>query len=524
MSDAAVGPSPKRPSTPSSAATDTPEAEAPPVMSAEEAPEQHPADPDSRFRLAIREFIATCDALLELASALRPHVDELDVRPSTLLLEEVLGPTLKKEDRAAFREAMEEVIGKLIRGSIESERTGGAAEGDEDSRPIRMRFTTKRLDQMEAYGRALHRELREAAAARPQKRQLLFRSLLTSLIASVEVMIGNTVSAFYLANPEALGSDEKEFSLTDLRGLGSIDDAVEEAIARRTDAFMYQSTGDWRRWFARTTKTDFETIAIDWPTTNEVIERRHVIVHNGGRASKQYLNRTGLTESVRVGTELVVDDEYLSRAVDEVLVFGVLLAATTWAHVRPDAGRDPGREVQDLTEVLMSAKRWAAVEKLTDVALARLAADDMQRHTFQFNCWLAQKELHGLQHVRSQLDTFDDSALVPVFRFVRLALLERYDEATAMVDTLIESGSIPLSALRDWPALESLRAHPPFATDLAKRLVRERRRFARRQAELLGRRTPSSSAADTQSAGETPIAASRELRDQGRSRRRTKAQ
>lgn len=448
------------------------------------------SDPNRRFKVAIRQFIATCDALLELAKALRPHVDELDVRPSTLLLEEVLGSRLKNEDRDAFRQAMGEAIASMLRGSLPSDQSRDDHPSDSTSSPLRVRLTAKKLDQMEAYGRALHRELREAAVARPKKRQLLHRSLLTSLIASLEVLIGNTVAAFYFANPASLGGDEKEFSLADLQSLGSIDDAVEEAIARRTDAFMYQSTADWRKWFSRTTKTDFDDIAIDWQTTNEIIERRHVIVHNGGRASKQYLQRTGLVGSIPVGTELVVEDEYFSGAVDQVLVFGVLLAATTWAHVQSDAGRSPGGEVQDLTEQLMRSKRWVAVQKLTEVALQRLAAEEIQRHTFQFNCWLARKEIRGLDSIREDLHGFDDSALIPVFRFVRYALMERYEEATGMVEHLIESKAIPTSALRDWPVLAGLRQHPPFAADLDKRLAAERRRFVRRQAQLLTRRDP----------------------------------
>jgi hypothetical protein len=461
-----------------------------PVADEVQGQDQRP-DSNARFRSAVREFIATCDALLELAQALRPHVDELDVRPSTQVLEQFMGARLKPEDRVAFRQAMDEAITRAVHGAARAEGPSDTDDSDAEQEVgrTRMRLTAKRVEQLEAFGRALRRELRESSAVRPKKRQLLYRSLLTSLIASLEVLIGNTVAAFYFANPDAMGSDEKEFSLADLKAMGSVDDAVDEAIARRTDAFMYQSTADWGRWFARTTKTDFSDIAIDWAITNEVIERRHVIVHNGGRVSKQYLIRTGLEGQTSVGSELPIDDDYLANAVDHILVFGVLVATTTWAHVIPDAGRGPGDQVQELTEALMTAKRWQAVDKLTLVSLSRLAQTEVQRYTFQFNRWLATKEMHGLDSVRAELEAFDDSALLPVFRFVRLALLEKYDEATAMVESLVDSNSISLSSLRDWPALAGLREHPPFAADLRDRLARERRRLARRRIELVGQKT-----------------------------------
>jgi hypothetical protein len=434
-----------------------------------------------RFARPLAEFVSTVESLRELIDSLSPHVEDLDVLDSVKALEQLADVSkLPADQRREFRAEVGKAFERALRGERPPRRRRSAsARADEDSP---RRITAKKREQLEAFIKAFERDSRKRTGPRLAKRQLLNRSLLTSLVASLEVLIGNVVAAFYYANPSALGASEKEFSLADLRRMGSIDDAVDEAIASRSDAFLRQSTDDWRRWFARTIKTDFAEMAGDWAAVNEVIERRHLIVHNGSLVSKQYLSKVPLSQPPEIGTELRVDDEYFRTALDHVLVFGALLATITWHHVHAASAQRPAEEIQHLTETLMEGGRWDAVLTLALVGRDRLATTDVQRHTFQFNWWLARLETGDDPH--SEVESFDDSALMPVFRFVRLALLDEKELATRLVDHLVESKAIRLRDLREWPILRRLRDYEPFAESLKRLEAAERRRQQRRRREL----------------------------------------
>jgi hypothetical protein len=95
-----------------------------------------------------------------------------------------------------------------------------------------------------------------------------------------------------------------------LKKLGSIEDAVESAIASRVDGLLHGSIARWRKFYKDRLNLDFTDLAIDWATAEEVFERRHAIIHNGGRATKKYLNVTKQTGIV-VDEPLISDAEYV---------------------------------------------------------------------------------------------------------------------------------------------------------------------------------------------------------------------
>jgi hypothetical protein len=121
-------------------------------------------------------------------------------------------------------------------------------------------------------------------------------------------------------------AEEKEFSLKDLQAVGSLEGAVELAISRRVDDFLWKGIADWNKWFTRLFKVGLADLALDWDTTREIIERRHLLVHNAGRVSRRYLDAVpGAREQYSLGDNLSVDESYVETAIDQLTVLGVLL-------------------------------------------------------------------------------------------------------------------------------------------------------------------------------------------------------
>jgi hypothetical protein len=74
--------------------------------------------------------------------------------------------------------------------------------------------------------------------------RILLRAVITELVAALEQLLGRLHGAFYKAHPDALGS-EREFSLADLKSYPTLDDAIEDAVRNRIDAFLRLGFDDW---------------------------------------------------------------------------------------------------------------------------------------------------------------------------------------------------------------------------------------------------------------------------------------
>jgi hypothetical protein len=463
----------------------------PTTQSAEPQPSSADRAPTGFFD-AFHEFVATVWALNELAAVVAPAAEHLDVPKWVLALEEMIGDFPDLDSRRTFRRTLVEGLERARRGEEmpESPTLPAPRKG---TRP-----RVRRLD-AEALVDAVMQDVREGSAhLRPGRQVLLMRSLLTSLIASLEVLLGNLVASFYRSRPAAISDRDKEFSLADLKRFETVADAVEEAIATRVDSFLRDGPHDWEKWFAKVAKVSFAELSTDLDGLLEVLQRRHIIVHNNGQVSRRYLsNVTDRFQKVAVGDVLAVDESYFERAVELVLEFGSLLAACVWAHVTPEPRSEAGRGLQRLTERAMDAEWWSVVEHVTHVASQRVADNEMSRMIFQMNYWLARKRRYGPDAVRDEIENFDHSALAPVLRFVWLALLDRHEEAVAGLDELLESRQITYRELRDWWVLAELRERPEVQGRLKKLRAAERRRNKRRSARRVavepGTAEPSSS-------------------------------
>jgi hypothetical protein len=173
--------------------------------------------------------------------------------------------------------------------------------------------------------------LAERRGARTPRLALLLRSLLTMIVGTFEVLVGDVVGMYLRLHPGALNANEREFSLEDLLAMSSIEDVREQAIARRTDEFQRRGLDGWCQWFQQH-KINCKKLALDWEDTREVFERRNIIVHNAGRVSQQYIDRVGARTAVdpKIGSEISLSKQYVAQALDQVMVLGLLVALCSW--------------------------------------------------------------------------------------------------------------------------------------------------------------------------------------------------
>lgn len=236
---------------------------------------------------------------------------------------------------------------------------------------------------------------------------------------------------------------------------------------------MWGGFDDWNRWFSRNLKIEFNTICMDFDRLVEVIERRHIVIHHGGKVSRRYLSRVAADPKPTLGSDLGLDEAYVRDVLDHLVVFGAMLVVVAWAKLVKEEAASASSSLASVVYDQMLAGHWNVVEALCKARTIIDMAEET-RWVFQCNEWLARKRTKGLADVRAEVENWDASALALRFRIVRLSLLDRVDEALKLVPQALASDELSRDSLFEWPILEELRTSKKFRAVVVDELVAKR--------------------------------------------------
>jgi len=297
----------------------------------------------------------------------------------------------------------------------------------------------------------------------PSRTLIMRNSLLTQAVGGFEVFIAGLATRYYVEHPSALDQSEGTFTLADIRTFVDVDDAADELIARRVSALMRGSLDDWAVWFKKHCNADFEALAMDWEAVREVFQRRHIMMHNGGLISRQYLAHVKSEGTPPgIGQRLPVTVEYLEDALDQLDVLGTAIGVMAWGTWYPSHRNASSAALLQRTFDLMLDERWGAVDVLAKRAKP-LKCDAAIAEPIRCNGWHSRSVVYGPGSVRNEVSKWDTSALAGRFRLVQAVLLEDFERALDMVPKLVQAEEVTPGELHHWPILEGLRQHDGYA-------------------------------------------------------------
>jgi hypothetical protein len=424
-------------------------------------------DPKEEFLFAIgylgEEFWRNMDALLEVASVASPQIKKLD----SDFIPSAMDPAFERLSKEEFR--------KISDVFLEYE-----VEFKEGRNPSLMGLMWEAVKD-DIWGPAWVHHFRETLT-RPPRLPMFFQSTIVSAVSNFEVLLAGLVSNFYEIVPQALEAASKdkgkEFSLRELKEMANLEEAIKVAIDRRVDEFMFGSFNDWRKFFADKMKLNFEDFAIDWNSLQEIFQRRHIIVHNGGHASRRYLQGVDarLRKGVKEGDYLHVDEGYLNKATNELLCFGYLLMSAV--ALKFATGHESGalNNIHDFTYRNLVKGRYELVRKCATYGLeVSLNMDD--ELLFRVNSWISRQRM-GDETVLAEVKDWGVTALNPRYVLAKHCLLGESAEAVQILRSLHESGDMDFENLIEWPLLEPLRGTDDYQDLVRNAEVPEDWRFA----------------------------------------------
>jgi hypothetical protein len=308
--------------------------------------------------------------------------------------------------------------------------------------------------------------LRASTKVLPIQASILRRSALITLASHLEYLVAELIHAFYLQYPQALPSDERVLSLSELRAIGSIEDAENHLIDREVDALLRDSIEKQLEYFSsKRIRVNLDEIEKYKNNIIEIFQRRNLIVHNDGVVNKIYLSRISkeLQESeVKEGERLSVKDTYLNNAIDSIYLCGITLIQICWRKWGKETVEAADTVYAHLLYEALQERQYNIINSLQDFSLKLEFSSDRDKRIVFVNHAIALREQKQHDKMKKLIDTLDWSSTSLEFRVALCALKEEKENLLKILPTAIAAKEIKKYHLEEWPLFAPFREYEEF--------------------------------------------------------------
>lgn len=424
------------------------------------------------FLQSMHRFQGSMTALRQLHEKLTPTVGNW---PDEIMDEfrEAIQRYPVEQQKALLKLAAEAIPG-LVKGTLifrntkeseEEAKEEGEASGEakEDKVADAWKLVAEQMDgDMGAAYEVLH--LLYMKSTTPELDQTFHRSLLISAVAALDVLLLELIGNFYLLHPEALGN-ETTFTLEKLMKFSDLKDARMSAVEQKADQIVRKGLEGWMKWLG-SQNIDLRTHCADFNDFVEIIQRRHVAVHNAGRVSRTYRDKilalTGEESEHHVGETLQIDGVYLSGALDELEAAGNLLAGAVWTKCLKEAEDIVNFELYVRSYDLLLAERWTPTACICSAAKKRLKQDDDLYLIHKVNEWIARKGIG--EDISEEVKGWHTLTLSTRYQAAQAALLDDFDELERLILKCAKAGDLDLEDAWEWPLFAGIRSQERWET------------------------------------------------------------
>lgn len=290
--------------------------------------------------------------------------------------------------------------------------------------------------------------------------QVLRSSLLVSLVGELEIYVNQVLRACFERTPAAIDDNKSAFTWSEVSAFDSLEEFRDRVTEKAVEKALHGSLSDWLKFFEDKFKIQVDPSAYG-PLVTEIFQRRHCIVHYGGSASAQYVQKMADSGvKATLDEPLDVTAEYLMKAADEL--YGVALSlgwATTHKLISDGDLREDVRDAYvNSIYHLLGDRRYGLARTMSDKLPAQHLSFD-QSLIVKVNRWLAFKLDGEFGAVRSEVEAFRTSSLSRRFTMARHALLDEHEDAYRIATAMLEESddNFPLSHYLTWPLLRGVR-------------------------------------------------------------------
>ena len=298
--------------------------------------------------------------------------------------------------------------------------------------------------------------------------ELLYRSSFIMLVSYFDFLLSDLIHYFYRKYPESLSGKQLALTLSELKLLGGVDEAVDSVIHKEADSVLYKSLGEQKLYLKNTLKIDTRDSIINWNKLVESVERRHIVVHNDCKINRRYLTSVDLsqipekTKDLKEGMQVRITEKYFKTVFEEICVSGLVLLQVCWRKWEKDDTASADQHlVTDIYDAL-AKEDWTCAERLGLFSKECKVKDQASRLVLDVNYCQSLKWQGKKGELDEELKKFDISALSPKFALALYALRSDRDSFYRNVENAITVDKLPEEAFMKWPLFRELRQDPDY--------------------------------------------------------------
>jgi len=115
-----------------------------------------------------------------------------------------------------------------------------------------------------------------------------------------------------------LGINEKKLSYDEILKLGSVDDALNYIKDKEIEKLMYMGFKNWMHFLDTKIGIKAELIKEKIEEVNEIINKRHLLIHNGGIINATFLKNVDnkLILDMKIGDRIIIEEKYILDSIE----------------------------------------------------------------------------------------------------------------------------------------------------------------------------------------------------------------
>jgi len=292
--------------------------------------------------------------------------------------------------------------------------------------------------------------------------------LLPTLVSHIETLLFSTIRALIKKNPAMIGNVNREFSLTELHQLKSIEQLRDEIIDTHIRSIMGGSHLSQIEWIEKKTKINFEFDDAILRNFKRMCLTRNIIIHNAGQVSQQFYE-----DMKELGNEISPDDigkavripiDVFRSDVETSIIIGVVISQMVWRKVDKPKTAQADVWVTNISYTLIKDGRYGTAAKLLEMCNKKIEhwEDSWAKHAAIVNSANAQRLLGNRDKALEVLSSIQWKTMSLQLQMCVNAIRGDFDECTKLLETHGTSVDIGAADYHEWPVFDELREHVPF--------------------------------------------------------------
>jgi hypothetical protein len=298
--------------------------------------------------------------------------------------------------------------------------------------------------------------------------ELLYRSSFVMLVSYFDFLLSDLIHYFYRKYPESLSGRDLPLTLSELKLLGGVDEAIDFVINKEAESVLYDSLEKQKLYLKNTLKIDTKDSIINWNKLVESVERRHIVVHNDCKINRRYLTKVDpsqipeKTKDLKEGTRVRITERYFRSVFEEICVSGLVLLQCCWRKwEKDDTASADAQLILDIYDTLVK-ENWTCTERLGLFSKECKVTDQARRLVLDVNYCQSLKWQGKENELQEELKKFDISALSPKFALALYALRSDRDSFYRNVENAITVDKMSEEQFMEWPLFRELRQDPDY--------------------------------------------------------------